>query len=104
MTRERGEKIPAFRANRDVEGHDAVLARAELLSPYTGWRWYIAEWEAAMVTCFGLVQGHEEEPGRFDLTELSELTVFGGVPAVRRDLHWKPRTLGEIKRLSGLVA
>ena len=36
--------------------------------------------------------------GYFDLTELSEVTVFGGVPAVERDLYWEPRTIGEIKR------
>ena len=33
----------------------------------------------------------------FDLSELAETTVFGGVPAVERDLYWEPKTLGEIK-------
>ena len=49
-------------------------------------------------TCFGLVDGLEREIGYFDLTELADTTVFGGVPAVERDLHWQPRTIGEIKR------
>ena len=40
------------------------------------------------------------ELGYFDLTELSEVTVFGGVPAVERDLYWEPQTLGEIRRQS----
>ncbi len=48
--------------------------------------------------CFGLVEGFEKEIGYFDLTELAETTVFGGVPAVERDLYWEPRTLEEIKR------
>ena len=47
--------------------------------------------------CFGLVEGFEKELGYFDLTELAETTVFGGVPAVERDLFWEPRSLGEIK-------
>ena len=50
--------------------------------------------------CFGLVEGFETEVGYFDLTELAEATVFGSVPAVERDLYWKPMTLGEIRRLS----
>ena len=41
---------------------------------HTGWRWYI--------------------------TELAEVTVFGSVPAVERDLYWEPQTLGEIRRQS----
>ena len=38
--------------------------------------------------------------GYFHLDELAEATVFGTVPAVERDLYWKPKTLGEIKRQS----
>ena len=30
--------------------------------------------------------------------------MFGGVPAVERDLYWKPKTLGEIKRESSRIA
>ena len=45
-----------------------------------------------------LVEGFEAEIGYFDLTELAEATVFGSVPAVERDLYWKPMTIGEIRR------
>ena len=52
-----------------------------------------------------LLEGFETELGYFDLTELSEVTVLGGVPAVERDLYWEPQTLGEIRRqASGLAA
>ena len=44
------------------------------------------------------------ELGYFDLTEMSEATVLGGVPAIERDLYWKPTTLGEIKRGSRVAA
>ena len=70
---------------------DAVVARVKLFSPYTGWRWYITEWDAETGLCFGLVEGFETELGYFDLTELAGVTVFGGVPAVERDLYWEPR-------------
>ena len=97
MTKELGEKIPALYANDNVDDYDAVLAPAKLFSPYTGWRWFITEWDAQTGECFGLVEGFETELGYFHLTELAEATVLGSVPAVERDLYWKPMTLGEIR-------
>ena len=98
MTRELGDTIPALYANEDAEDYDAVLAPAKLFSPYSNWTWYVTEWDAKTGLCFGLVEGFETELGYFDLTELAETTVFGGVPAVERDLYWQPRTIGEIRR------
>ncbi len=104
MTKELGETIPALYANENVENTDDVMAHAKLFCPYSGWRWYITEWQAETGICFGLVEGFETELGYFDLTELAEATVFGQVPAVERDLYWEPTTLGEIKRKSRLAA
>ena len=98
MTKELGDAIPALYANEDAPDYDAVLAPAKLFSPYSGWRWYITEWDRESGLCFGLVEGFETEIGYFDLTELSEVTVFGRVPAVERDLYWQPTTIGEIRR------
>ena len=100
MTKELGDTIPALYANENVEDYDAVLAVAKLFSPYNGWTWYITEWEAETGECFGLVEGFETELGYFSLDELAEVTVFGGVPAVERDLYWEPQTLGEIRAQS----
>ena len=96
ITRTLAEQIPPLGANDNVADPGDVLVPAKLFSPYTGWRWYIAEWDARTGRCFGLVQGFETELGSFDLTELAEATVLGGVPAVERDLYWNPKTLGEI--------
>ena len=104
MTKELGDTIPALYANENADDYDAVLAPAKLFSPYNGWTWYITEWDAETGLCFGLVEGFETEMGYFDLTELAEATVFGSVPAVERDLYWKPTTLGEIRRQSSRVA
>ena len=100
MTREIGKKIPALYANENAEDADAVVVHAKLFSPYSSWTWYITEWDAETGECFGLVEGFETELGYFDLTELSEITVFGRVPAVERDLQWEPKTLGEIRSQS----
>ena len=98
MTKELGGTIPALYANEHVADYDDVLAAAKLFSPYTGWRWFITEWDPETGTCFGLVEGFETELGYFSLDELAEATVFGSVPAVERDLYWKPKTIGEIRR------
>ena len=98
MTKEVGDAIPAIYANKNVESYDEVLAPVKLFSPYGNWTWYVTEMDPETGTCFGLVEGFETELGYFDLTELAEATVLGGVPAVERDLYWKPKTLGEIRR------
>ena len=104
MTRELGDTIPALYANENVADYDGVLAHAKLFSPYSIWTWYVTEWNAETGECFGLVEGFETELGYFDLTELAEVAVFGSVPAVERDLYWKPKTLGEIRRKSARMA
>ena len=98
LTKEVGNTIPSLYANENVRDYDDVLAPAKLFSPYGNWTWYVTEWDAETGTCFGLVEGFETELGYFDLTELAEATVFGGVPAVERDLYWQPKTIGEIRR------
>ena len=97
MTQKLADTIPAIYANEKVSDYDTVLAHAKLFSPYSNWTWFITEMDPETGQCFGLVEGFEKEIGYFDLTELAETTVFGGVPAVERDLYWQPKTLGEIK-------
>ncbi len=97
MTEKLAVAIPAIGASEHVADCDDILAHAKLFSPYSNWTWYITEWDADTGQCFGLVEGFETELGYFDLTELAETTVLGGVPAVERDLYWQPMTLGEIK-------
>ena len=97
MTEKLAETIPALGANENARDYDDVLAPGKLFSPYSGWTWYITEMDPQTGQCFGLVDGFEKEIGYSDLTELAETTVFGGVPAVERDLYWEPQTLGEIK-------
>ena len=97
MTEKLADTIPAIGATENVRDYDDVLPRAKLFSPYSNWTWYITEMDRETGQCFGLVEGLERELGYFDLTELAETTVLGGVPAVERDLYWQPMTLGEIK-------
>ena len=97
MTEKLADAIPAIGATDNARDYDEVLARAKLFSPYSNWTWYITEMDRESGQCFGLVEGLERELGYFDLEELAETTVLGGVPSVERDLYWQPMTLGEIK-------
>ena len=93
----RGIPFQATGASANVTDCDAILSHAKLFSPYSDLTWYITEMDAETGQCFGLVGGFERELGYFDLIKLAETTVFGGVPAVERDLYWRPRSIGEIK-------
>ena len=104
MTKELGEQLPALRANENVQDCEDVIAHVKLFSPYSGWTWYVTEWEAETGLCFGLVEGFDTEWGYFGLTELAEVKVFGGVPAIERDLYWEPKTVGEITGESSRIA
>lgn len=104
MTTELGQKIPALGSSENVEEIDDVVAHVKLFSPYSNWTWYVTEWEAETGLCFGLVEGFETEWGYFGLPELAEAKVFGGVPAIERDLYWEPKTIGEISRESSRLA
>ena len=95
MTKELGATIPALYANEKVENTDDVVARAKLFSPYSNWtlvhhRMGCRDRRMLRPRC----RGSRTEWGYFDLTELAEATVFGGVPAVERDLYWEPKTIG----------
>ena len=87
MTKDIPDTIPPLYANDGVDDPDAVVAKVKLFSSYNGWRWYITEWDPETGLCFGLVKGFETELGYFNLTELAEVTMFGSVPAVERDLY-----------------
>ena len=97
MTEKLADTIPAIGATENARDYDEVMAAVKLFSPYSNWTWYITEMDRETGQCFGLVEGLETELGYFDLTELAETTVLGGVPAVERDLYWQPITLSEIK-------
>lgn len=96
MPQELADTIPPLGAYENTKPDD-VQVSAKLFSPYNNWTWYITEYDPTTGTAFGLTDGWEKEIGYFDLNELAETTVHGGVPAVERDLHWDPKTLAEVR-------
>ena len=90
------ETIPPIYTYAESSPEEAVV-HAKLFSPYSNWTWFIMELDPDTGLCFGLVEGFETELGYFDLTELAEVKVFGGVPAVERDLYWRTASLSDVK-------
>ena len=99
ITKELAQKIPAMGTYSDSDEIDirTVKPTVKLFSPYTGWDWYVLEWDAETGECFGLVNGLAQEFGAFDLNELAALTLSGSLPVVERDLYWKPQTVEELQ-------
>lgn len=99
LTAELREQLPPLYSTEETPLAEKVL-RIKFFSPYTNWTWYAVEGsqEGDDFLFFGYVEGLENEWGDFSLNELAAATVFGGVPAVERDLYWEPCTFAELQR------
>src|SRR5262245_34942111 len=84
-----------FEALGSQEGDDAVVV-AKFFTPDGGWSGFATEYSASDRLFFGLVQGLETELGYFSLDELERTPGPRGA-RIERDLHWKERTLREIR-------
>ena len=90
---------PAYRYIREsdhlpAEAPEQATAWVKLFDPTGSWTWYIASYNPADRTAFGLVDGFEKEYGYISLAELVEFRGRFGLP-IERDLSWKPRPLSE---------
>ena len=75
---------------------DDAIVVCKFFTPDSGWTWWALEYNAEDRQFFGLVQGFEIEFGYFSLEELETATGPLGLH-IERDLHWKERTIGEVR-------
>lgn len=94
MTKEIEKQLPALYA-QDGKGYEAI-AYAKFFCTWNSWTWYATEYDPEDGTFFGLVQGHEQELGYFNLAELEDVTGPLGLK-IERDLYFKPCKLSEIR-------
>jgi len=92
MTKALEKKCPMIGATEEIPASERKVP-VKFFSPYTGWRWYVLEYDPEEKLCFGYVRGMESEYGYFSLEELDSVTVMGGVPAVERDIHWNSKAI-----------
>ncbi len=93
LTKEIENKLPKL-YSQEEKGMEAI-AQVKFFSIANNWRWFATEFDGED-TFFGLVQGFENELGYFSLSELQSVK-FMGIPAIERDINWKPKPLKEIK-------
>lgn len=81
----------------ETEDTPDPICHVKLFLPGTEWTWYIIEFSKKdSMTCFGFVQGLEDEFGYFSLDELSSIRGSLGLK-VERDLLFQPTPLSKIK-------
>ncbi len=80
-----------------TEGGDP-LCQVKLFTPDANWSWYIIELSKDdESTCYGYVQGLEDELGYFSLKEIKAIRGSLGLP-VERDIFFTPTRLSKIKK------
>lgn len=82
---------------QEEKGEEAT-GYVKLFSPDSNWTWYITEYDPAEKIAFGLVDGFCIEYGYFSVQELEEVEGPMGLP-VERDLYFKPKKIGDIKKM-----
>ena len=81
----------------ETENQEEKICYVKLFLPSSNWTWYIIEINKEdNNTCFGLVDGFEQELGYFTLRELENLKGLFGLK-VELDTSFQPTKLSKIK-------
>lgn len=82
----------------ETENQEEKICYVKLFLPNSNWTWYIIEINKQdKNTCFGFVDGLEQELGYFSLRELENLKGLFGLK-VELDTSFKPTKLSKIKQ------
>ena len=81
----------------ETENQEEKICYVKLFLPNSNWTWYIIEINKQdNNTCFGFVDGLEQELGYFTIRELENLKGLFGLK-VELDISFKPTKLSKIK-------
>ena len=90
------EKIlDTFKKTGSQENEKDPKIIVKYFTPWSNWTWFATEYDPETEVFFGLVDGIYREWGSFSLSELKEITGFGGL-TVERDLYSKPDRISDI--------
>lgn len=96
LTKADAERLPLIGAN-EGQGDEAV-AQVKFFCPFGRLTLYVTEFDGDD-TLYGFMVsplGPDcDEWGYSSLSELAEMTIYGGVPAIERDCYWTPKPVGE---------
>ena len=95
LTNEQLKSIPELYASTILKD---PICKFKIFLPNSNWTWYIIEIDKQdNNTCFGFVDGLEQELGYFTIRELENLRGLFGLK-VELDVSFKPTKLSKIKR------
>ena len=81
----------------ETENQEEKICYVKLFLPNSNWTWYIIEIDKSDYnTCYGLVDGFEQELGYFTLSELETISHSYGLKA-ELDSSFKATRLSKIK-------
>ena len=81
----------------ETENQEEKICYVKLFLPNSNWTWYIIEIDKSDYnTCYGLVDGFEQELGYFSLSELETISDSFGLK-VELDRNFKPTKLSKIR-------
>ena len=81
----------------ETENQEEKICYVKLFLPNSNWTWYIIEIDKSDYnTCYGLVDGFEQELGYFSLSELESISDSYGLKA-ELDSSFKATRLSKIK-------
>ena len=82
----------------DTDGQTNPLCYVKLFTPDSNWTWYIIEFSRTnRNTCYGYVQGLENELGYFTIEELESIHGPLGL-AIERNFDFKPIPLDKVQQ------
>ncbi len=91
------DTIPDLYASTDTTD---PICQVKLFTPDANWTWYIIELsQEDNTTCYGYVQGLENELGYFSLEEIESVRGTLNL-SVERDLLFKPTLLLQVMEMS----
>ncbi len=94
LTNEQLKSIPNL---YETENQEEKICYVKLFLPNSNWTWYIIEIDKSDYnTCYGLVDGFEQELGYFSLSELESISDSYGLKA-ELDSSFKATRLSKIK-------
>jgi len=93
LPKEVRETLPALYAQ---ENNPDPVVYIKFFTPDSSWTWFAWEFDGLNIF-YGLVIGHEEEPGFFLLSELEETTGPMGLH-IERDLYFQPAKLSQVRK------
>ena len=94
LTNEQLQSIPELYASTILKD---PICKFKIFLPNSNWTWYIIEIDKSDYnTCYGLVDGFEQELGYFTIRELENLKGMFGLK-VELDTSFKPTKLSKIR-------